>query len=221
MNPISNLINAFTVVVFCFISLNADAQSIYEKAAKKYNSIESEYTKHKLATSAAHAYVHNEYVPETIKKIVYSINSDDRKTKKIIEKLFAERRIQAVNLMDITCNSCTDEAQLKQYLNNNEFTCLVQITLTSKFQTGTSIVTNFYQTNGDMTSVSDFDGSRGRKVTAIFEWYDSKFENLPFLKSEVTKITRTPKYYSLVTGDFAISINVPIKRGLLKIPTRK
>ena len=100
MNPISNLINAFTVVVFCFIFTQPNAQSIYEKTTKKYNSIESQYTKHKLATSAVHAYVSNKYVAGTIKKIVYSINSDDRKTKKII-KNYHQRRIQAVNLMDI------------------------------------------------------------------------------------------------------------------------
>ena len=215
MNQISNIINAFTVVVFCFFSSNADAQSIYDKAAKKYNSVESEYTMHKLATSAAYAYVHKEYIPENIDKIVYFINTDDQKTKRIVEKLFAERGVQAVNVMDIACGSCADEAQLKQYLRN-EFKCVVQITLTSEFKTGSAIVTNFYQTFGGIMAVSDL--NRWREVTAIFEWYDSKFENFPFLKSEVTKFTRMPKYYSLVTGDFAVSINVPIKRGLIKIP---
>ena len=218
MKPISNLINAFTVVFFCFFSFNAFAQSIYDKAAKKYNSVESEYTMHKLATSRAYAYVHNAYSPEELTKIVYSINTDDRKTKKIVEKLFAERGVQAVNLMDITCGSCNDEVQLKQYLKN-EFKCIVQITLTSEFKTGTAIITNFYQTYTGIMSVSAL--QRWKEVTAIFEWYDSKFENLPFLKSEVTKSTSMPKYYSLVTGDFAVSINVPIKHGLIKIPTKK
>jgi len=204
------------LVLFLFLFRFSYCQTIYEKGAEHKKGANTAYEKFEIATSNAFAYKHKNYTPASFRKIIYFINTDDEKTIKTIEKEFAEVGILAKNMLDLYCEECEDPEKFKQFVIENKFEAILQISMTSERKAGTTFVTNYYQTVLGATSYSTMKTWKG--VFMVFEWYNEQFEVEPFLVTQVYKGSQTGipgKYYSLVEGDIILSIRRPIKYGLL------
>lgn len=195
------------------------SQNIYDAAAKKTepkDNKEQLYQEYAIATSNAFAYKHKDYNPEPFDKLVYIVNSKDKKILKHIEKIFAKKNIIAVNIENINCNNCENGEQLKEYLSKNDYRCLLKITFTDRMQKRGGFMSSVYSSYGNGRMFTH--ASAKQDVWAVFEWYNSEYEEIPFLQTQSLKSSVKSSYYSLVEGLINLSILRPIKKGLIIEP---
>ncbi len=213
----NNKIIIFSLIIFLnHLGINLTAQSIYDKAATQANSERALYNKYNLATSNAYGYLHKDYTPKAYKKIVFFVNTEDHKTIKFIQQTFHNSSIQAFNFYDLDCTQCNDAEQVKKFLKEKDIECVLQITLTSEIERGMSMTTSYFSQYGVAVSLGTMSG--WSDVWAVFEWYDSDFEEIPFLRSQAKKSSSRPRYYPLMNGVIELSIKRPMKEGLILKP---
>jgi hypothetical protein len=174
------------------------------------------YNEYEIATSNAFAYLHKNYNPKPFNKLIYNVNSIDKKILSHIEKTFSKINMVAVNILDIDCKNCEDGEQLKEYMNKNNYSCLLKITFTDRMQRRGGFKNAVYSTFGFGTNFSY--ASVMQDVWAVFEWYNSDFYDIPFLQTQALKSSIKSDYYSLAEGLINLSIYRPIKKGLLIKP---
>lgn len=173
---------------------------------------------HPIASSNAYAFIHNDYKPEYYDKVVYIINTLDKKSNEIVRRGFQKAGIEAINILDIDTRDCDTGEKIQKRIMELGFKCIVQISIATNQRVENTFTTNKHKNLVGNVTASNWE--TWKDVYLVFEWYNNDFQEIPFLSTNALKYSNKPlssygRYYDLLAGCVNLLIFRPIKYGYL------